>query len=207
MTTQGSNEWHDLRAGRFTGSEIHKLMGIKGLGQTGDTYCFEKAVEIVFGRDESEQFDSFDIRRGNELEPIAFERFKEIKALDFIDVHKCSFFAYGENAGASPDGLVGSDAVLEIKAPRALKFFNLVAKGIEAIDKEYIYQMQMEMLVTNSIRCHFFNYIIYNGQEMWHEIVINRDESIIDLIKERIEQAVVIRDNYVNQLQNNRQSL
>jgi len=202
---QKTDEWFETRSGRFTGSEIHKLMGVKGLGQTGDTYAFEKAVEIVFGRNEEEQFVSFDMQRGIDLEPLAFKKFSEIKALDFHEVQKCSFFPFGRNAGASPDGLVNKDAVLEIKCPKPLKFFNLVAKGAEAIDKEYIYQMQMEMLCTNSQRCHFFNYIIYNGDEFYHEIIVKRDEEAIELMKKRIDEAVIIRDNYVNLLTKNKQ--
>ncbi len=205
MIIQGSKEWHDHREGRFTGSEIHKLMGIKGVGKTGESYAFEKAVEIVFGRDLTDSYVSADMQRGNDLEPIAFETFKSIKALDFIEVSECSFFAYGDNAGASPDGLVGLNSVLEIKCPRPLKFFNLVANGIDAIDSDYIYQMQMEMLVTNSKECFFFNYIIYNGVPMWHEIVVQRDEAIIEKMKERINEAVLIRDKYVDVLMKNRQ--
>ena len=191
--------------GRFTGSQIHKLLGVKGLGLTGESYAFQNAIESVFGRNEDEQLETWDMKRGNELEPIAFDKFKELKELDFMNVEKCSFFPFGENAGASPDGLVNKDAVLEIKCPRPEKFFNLVAKGIDVIDKEYIAQMQMEMLCTNSNKCYFFNYIIYNGVPMWHEIVIERDEVMIELIKKRIAEAVIIRDNFIEQLKTNKQ--
>ena len=71
---QRSKEWFEARRGKFTSSEIHKLMGIKGLGKTGETYCFEKACEVVFGIDEDANFESFDMQRGTELEPYAFEK-------------------------------------------------------------------------------------------------------------------------------------
>ena len=202
---QRTDDWYEMRRGRFTGSQIHRLLGVKGLGKTGETYAFENAVEIVFGKNEEEQFESFDTQRGNTLEPFAFNKFSELKEMEFMDVQKCSFFPFGENAGASPDGIVNKDAVLEIKAPRANKFFRLVAGGVDEIDSEYIAQMQMEMLCTNSVRCHFFNYIIYNGEPMWHEIVIERDEVMIDLIKKRIDEAVIIRDNFIEQLRSKKQ--
>ena len=44
-SNQRSEEWFKQREGRATASEIHKLMGIKGLGETGKTYAFEKAIE------------------------------------------------------------------------------------------------------------------------------------------------------------------
>jgi hypothetical protein len=197
---QGSSDWHGARSGRFTGSQMHRLMGIKGLGLTGESYAFENAIEIAFGRNEDEQFVSFDMQRGLELEPFAFNKFAELKEIDFISVEKCTFFPYESDAGASPDGIVGTEAVLEIKCPKPPKFFNLVRGGISEIDKEYIIQMQTEMLCTNSKQAHFFNYIIYNGMPMWHEIIVPRDEVMIELIKDRIKQAAVIRDQFVKDL-------
>ncbi len=203
---QRSEDWFEARKGRFTASDIHKLLGVRGLGQTGESYIFEKAVEEVFGlEDKEDEFVSKDIQRGVTLEPLAFRKFKELKEFDFLDVQETTFFPYGSHAGASPDGLVGNNAILEIKCPRPTKFFNLVAKGIEAIDKEYIAQMQMQMLCTNSNKAYFFNYIIFNGKEMWHEIEVERDEKMIDLIKERIEQAIKIKQDFVEYLITNKQ--
>ena len=202
---QRSSDWFDARKGRFTASDIHKLLGVRGLGQTGESYIFEKAVEEVFGLDEEDTFVSNDMQRGITLEPLAFRKFKELKEFEFLDVQETTFFSYGSHAGASPDGLVGNDAILEIKCPRPTKFFNLVAKGIDAIDKEYIAQMQMQMLCTNSVKAYFFNYIIFNGKEMWHEIEVERDEKMIDLIKERIEQAIKIKQEFVEYLITNKQ--
>lgn len=198
---QRSVDWFNVRLGKFTASGIHNIMGNQGLGETGKTYCFEKAIELVFGKDSEDNFTSFDIQRGVELEPMAFRKFKETKQEDFIDVEETSFFPYKEIGGASPDGLVGNDAILEIKCPRSKKFFNIIASG--NIDKEYISQMQMQMLCSNSRRCYLFNYIIFNGVEMWHEIIVERDEVMIELIKQRIDEAVIIRDEYVNQLKTN----
>lgn len=202
---QRSSDWFDARKGRFTASDIHKLLGVRGLGQTGESYIFEKAVEEVFGLDEEDTFVSNDMQRGITLEPLAFRKFKELKEFDFLDVQETTFFSFGSHAGASPDGLVGNDAILEIKCPRPTKFFNLVAKGFDAIDKEYIAQMQMQMLCTNSNKAYFFNYIIFNGKEMWHEIEVSRDEKMIELIKQRIEEAIKIKQDFVQYLITNKQ--
>lgn len=227
---QRSEEWYKLRLGKFTASEIHKLLStgsrkmteeelesykkenpkgkrttIDCLGDTFETYCFEKAVEIVFGIDEEESFTSFDMKRGIELEPIAFRKFQELKDLDFVEVKEAYFFPFGEDAGASPDGVVGNDGVLEIKCPRSGKFFKLIKGGLDEIDKEYIAQMQFQMLCSNSKNAHFFNYIIFKGKEMWHEIVVERDEKMIDLIKERLVQAIKLRNEFVEYLINHKQ--
>lgn len=205
MNQQRSKEWYSERAGRFTASEIHKLLGVKGLGETGNTYCFEKAVELVFGLSEDDDYQSADMRRGIELEPLAFSKFKELMYLEFKEVTEAYFYPYGDDAGASPDANVDKDAIAEFKCPRHNKFFALVAKGAEAIDPTYKDQMQTQMLCSNSKRCHFFNYIIFNGKEMWHEIIVNRDDARIEFIKERIKEGVIKRDEYVKQLIKNKQ--
>jgi len=202
---QRSNEWYKERLGKFTASEIYKLMGQKGLGKTGESYCFEKACEIVYGIDEENNLETFDMKRGILLEPLAFRKFEELKYEEFIDVIKCSFFKFCDNSGASPDGLVGSNGILEIKCPQSNKFFGIVKDGINAIDDKYIFQMQMQMLATKRDEAYFFNYIVFNSKEMYHEIVVKRDEKIIDTMKERIEQAIKIRNEYINQLKEKQQ--
>lgn len=226
---QRSPEWFSARLGKFTASDAIKLLGngkrtmteeeleqykkenpkgkrttIDCIGETLETHAFEKACELVFGLDEEDDFDSFDMRRGRELEPLAFAKFKELKSYDFMEVQETTFFAFGKDAGASPDGLADADC-LEIKCPRPKKFFKIVAKGIRAVDPEYIAQVQFQMMCTNSQRCHFFNYIIHKGREMWHEIIIDRDEKMISNFKERLPIAVKLRDEFVEYLTNNRQ--
>lgn len=201
---QRSQEWYDLRKGVFTSSEAHKLLGIKGLGQTGETYALEKAIEIVEGFSD-EELSTDDINRGIELEPYAFNKFNEVKALDFIKARKVGFIKLNDNVGSSPDGLVGKDQGLEIKCPRREKFYKIVALGIDAVDKDYIQQMQHQMWVGNLNKFYFMNYIIENGNEKWHILEFDRDEKVIDLLKERTEQAIVIRDKYVNLLLENKQ--
>lgn len=206
---QRSDEWFEIRKGRFTASDIVRLLGketLKSTKQSIDSYAFEKAVEVVYGLEDTEdEFLSKDLQRGIEQEPLAFDKFKELKQLDFLDVKECVFFPYGEHAGASPDGLVDDDAILEIKCPRRNKFYKILANGESEIDFKYIAQMQHQMLCTKSKRAHFFNYLIDNGKEYWHEIIIERDEEMIDLIKERIKQATEIKKDYIKKLINNKQ--
>ena len=203
MSEQRTNSWFEQRMGRFTASDIHALMNLKGFGEVGMKLIRKKAQEIVFGRDESWNVNTWDMRRGIEQEEVAFYLFKEMKELDFIDVEKASFFPLGENSGASPDGLVGLDAVLEIKCPRPEKFFEVVELGIEGIEKKYIYQMQLQMKATNSVKAHFFNYVEWNGRPLTHEVIVPYDESIVKVILKRIDEAVKERDNIIKELINN----
>jgi putative phage-type endonuclease len=198
---QRSENWFKHRLGRFTASQVSDLMGIKGLGETGKTLAFKKACEIVFGRDPEWDVETWDMKRGTETEPEAFELFASMKAKDFIKVEKAEFFPLGDNSGASPDGLVGKDAVLEIKCPRPDKVFRIIKDGVSALDKSWLDQVQLEMKSTNSERCHFFVYAIWQGRPIYHELIIERDDKHIELILERIQEAVVLRDQYVKELQ------
>jgi len=199
---QRTADWHNARLGKFTASEIHKLMGIKGLGETGKTYAFEKAIEQLYGQVE-ENFVSYDMERGIELEPLAFNKFKEIKSLEFLEVETCGFFDLTDISGASPDGIVSDGAVLEIKCPKAGTFFKLVSDG--EIDKKYFYQMQHQMMCTGKNKAYFFNYFIFEGVEYWHEIVLERDEDVCHLIIMRIAEANRIKNEYIEKINNNKQ--
>jgi hypothetical protein len=63
----------------------------------------------------------------------------------------------------------------------------------------------MQMLSTRSSKCYFFNYLIHEGKEFYHEIIVQRDEELILKIKERIAEAVEIKNQYINKIKNNRQ--
>ena len=201
-TQQRSDDWKLERYGKFSASEIIKLLGVRGLGETGKTYALEKAIEELYGEME-DNFISYDMQRGIELEPLAFAKFKELKGFEFLNVENCSFFKFNEDSGASPDGLVSNDAVLEIKCPKSTTFFELVATN--EIDKKYYAQMQMQMLCTNRNKAYFFNYLIHEGTEYHHEIIVERDEKMIELIKTRIEEATEIKKEYINKIKLNKQ--
>ena len=199
---QRTEEWNNQRKGKFTASEIYKLMGVKGLGETGKTYAIEKAIEQLYG-EVDENFVSFDMQKGIELEPLAFAKFSDIMSLQFVKVEKCGFFVNCEHSGASPDGLVGDYGILEIKCPKASTFFKLVATGI--IDDKYLYQMQMQMIATKRNKAYFFNYCIIDGIEYHHTIIIDRDDSVIQKIEERILEGVEIKKEYINKINKNKQ--
>ena len=199
---QRSAEWHESRLGKFTSSEIHKLMGIKGLGLTGEGYAFDKAVESFLGIAE-ENFVTYDMQMGIELEPLAFNKFSEIMDLQFIKVDNCGFIEFTDYTGSSPDGLVDDNSVLEIKCPKASTFFKLVADG--KIDDKYFYQMQHQMMCTGRQKAYLFNYYILDGVEYHHTIEVLRDEEVLDKMRKRISEAVKIRDQYISKLNNNKQ--
>lgn len=203
FNSQRSPEWYESRRGLFTSSRINELMGVKGLGKTGETYAFEMAIDMVEGWNMEESYVSFDMQRGIDTEPLAFAKFSDLMSLNFVSVETCGFFALNEYTGGSPDGLVGDDGVLEIKCPKPETFFRVVLDNY--IDPKYYDQIQHQLLVTGRNKGHYFVYCIYNGVEKWHHIEVNADIERQKLMLDRINGAKVIRDHFANRLLEKRQ--
>ena len=199
---QRVDSWKQQRYGKFTASEIIKILGTRGIGETGKSYAIDKAIEQLFGEFE-ERFISYDMQNGIDTEPLAFAKFKEMKSLEFLEVTNCGFFENCEHSGASPDGLVSDNAILEIKCPKSSTFFKLVATN--EVDAKYYAQMQMQMMSTNRNKAYFFNYLIHEGTEYHHEIIVERDELMIEKIKERLQEVIEIKNEYINKIKTNQQ--
>lgn len=139
---QGSEEWFALRRGKFTSSNFADLF----CGKT--TAAYKKAVlKPVYERltDESpDDFKSAYMERGNELEPLAIEYYERLK---FVRVKPGGFFEMSEWVGASPDGLIGSDGMLQVKCP-AWNTMIAALTGDPKILTEYEWQVQGELMVT-----------------------------------------------------------
>ena len=200
---QRTPEWYEQRLGKFTSSAISQLMGIKGLGKTGETYAFTRAVEMFVGSDDEDSYVSYDMMRGIELEPLAFKKLSDLLAEDFIKLSSCGFIKLNENTGGSPDGLYDDYGIVDIKCPKPDKFFRIVIDNV--IDQDYIDQLQHQMWISGRREAISFQYCIFNGIEYWHKIVIPRDQVRIDLMKVRIDEAVIIRDNFLIQLKEKKQ--
>ena len=215
---QRSDEWFALRNGRTTASKVSSILGEletkKGLPNKKTvgaikTYAIEKVKELLFEREES--FISNDMKRGIELEPLAFRKFSSIMNAEFMDTRESGFFTHGPDAGCSPDGLVLDldgelHACLEIKCPGKSKYLELVTYGLEVIDSVYYDQMQMQMLCVGVDLCYFINYIINNGEEFIHVIEVKRDQERIGLIRERIKMVAEKRDEILKSYKQNNQN-
>ena len=200
---QRTNEWHEQRKGKFTASKADNLLGkltLKTTTQKIENYAMQKACEDFFGLSEEEEFISFDMQRGIDLEPLAFDKLKSELALQFIEVEQVGFISIDEYSGASPDGKCSNGDNIEIKCPKIETFNKLVLT--DEIDSKYFAQMQMQMLATNAQKTHFFNYVIHNGVEYSYRIEVLRCEETISLLQERIKYAAEIKNEFLKTLNN-----
>lgn len=110
---QNSDEWHQIRCGRITASNMQILMGD---GDTRESIIQSKAAEVITGvLDTSDTFTSKDTARGHELEDEARMRYCEVFG---IEVETVGFIELDEFVGVSPDGLANKDGLFEAKCPK-----------------------------------------------------------------------------------------
>jgi hypothetical protein len=106
---QGSDEWFQCRMGIPTASQFHTVMA-KGEGKTRKTYLYKLAAEIVTG-EPMEHFGNQHTDRGHEMEPEA----RDLYAFKHDCEPEIVGFIRNGNKGGSPDSIVGTDGMVEIK--------------------------------------------------------------------------------------------
>ena len=199
---QRSQEWFNARLGRFTASQISKLLGKKGFGATGETYIFERAAEILTGQPIEIQ-ENYAMKRGTELEPYAKKWYE--KSFE-VEIKEAGFIEFGKYAGASPDGIVNENYGIEIKCPNnpANHVRNLLMKSENDLKDnfpEYYYQIQMCMLATGLNNWEFISFHPdFNGMNRMLVLPVKRNESDIILIQTRIKEASEILEKILTQI-------
>lgn len=181
---QGSEAWENIRAGRFTSSQIYMIMDCgkrpmtekelaarpkKGPGskttlvpdpskmsKDGLTYIRQKVAEVLTGKPKPPSY-AYPLVYGKETEPEAVEYFEKVTGL------KCDetgFQPWTDHAGGSPDRLIGEADGLEVKSPWASE--NQIAYlmltdvyDLKRMYPEYYWQCVSLMLFTNRKRWHF----------------------------------------------------
>lgn len=151
---QGTPEWRAARAGKITASVIGDLITSKrapAFNATSRAIVNQLACERATGLI-APHFESYDMARGHELEPIAKHYYATARGILVCD---CGFFTDGI-VGASPDGLVGSDGMVEVKTRNQRYQFETILNG--EVPAEYMPQIQMQLLVTGRAWCDFISF-------------------------------------------------
>lgn len=153
---QGSPEWHQARAGRVTASRIADLIAKtkSGWGASRTNYLAELVAERLTGK-VAESYTNSAMAWGTAMEPEARSAYQLITGADVIPV---GFVIHPtiEQAGASPDGLVGEDGLLEVKCPNTATHIETLLS--EEIPEKYIKQMQWQMACCGRAWCDFVSH-------------------------------------------------
>ena len=147
---QGTEEWHELRKGKMTASNAQ---AIASNGKGLETYIYTLMAEKYSNN--REKYTNSDMERGNDLEASARMTYE----IEREKVEEVGFIEMDKYTGCSPDGLIGEDGGIEIKAPNDVIFFKLLLDGEKAIDPKYRWQCQMFLLVSGR---KWIDFVAYN---------------------------------------------
>jgi len=162
--THGSREWFEARCGLVTASRCEDVIAVlkrkkKDDGDKCETaqrknYRMELAIEILTGRTWP-QYVSKEMQWGIEQQPFACAAY-EIGRNTLVE--SCGFFVHPtvDRFGASPDGLVGSAGLLEIKCPTTATHLTWMREKVIPLD--HAPQMLAELACTGREWCDFVSF-------------------------------------------------
>lgn len=153
---QGSPEWHALRLGKVTASRVADVIAKTKSGPSASraSYMAELIAERLTGVS-ADRFTNAAMQHGTEYEPEAREAY-EFYADAAVEQVAFVVHPHMSLAGASPDGLVGPDGLVEIKCPSTATHLDTLLNG--TIAGKYITQMQFQMACTGRAWCDFVSY-------------------------------------------------
>lgn len=203
---QLSPEWFAAKAGVISASSVADLMAKtkSGPSTSRKNYITQLAVERITGtRDEG--YSNAAMQRGIALEPEARAEYERLRC---VLVEEVGFALHDvmDYAGASMDGLVGDDGLLEIKCPTAMaKHAEALRNGAHAA--EYRWQVMAQLWISGRAWCDVASFDPRFPEGLQLAITrVHRDEkAIAELVSECTAAEIEIRE-LVDELQNMRKA-
>lgn len=153
---QGSTEWFAQRLGKVTASRVSDIIAKTktGVSASRANYLAQLVAERLTGQ-AADTFKSGAMQHGTETEPQARMAYEAETGLMVTEV---AMIQHGtiEMAGASPDGLVGEDGLVEIKCPNTST--HIATLMADKAPSQYIPQMQWQMACTGRAWCDFVSF-------------------------------------------------
>jgi predicted phage-related endonuclease len=182
---QGSEEWHKLRLGRVTASRVADMLARTktGWGASRANYAAALICERLTGT----PYDSYvspAMQFGTEQEEIARSAYEVSRD---VLVDQVGFVEHPtiQMAGCSPDGLVGSAGLIEIKVPNTATHIQTLLGA--TVDDKYVLQMQFQLACTGRAWADFVSYDPRLPAELQLFIVrFNRDEARIKAMEAEV---------------------
>lgn len=184
---QGTADWHAARLGKITASRFADVMSNGrggGLSKTAESYLLELVSE-TYTRVPASQVDTLALRHGREYEAAARLEYEESTSQIVVETGFIQHPRH-ELVGGSPDGLVGSDGIIEIKCPLTPQRHAAVLLSGEMPD-EHKYQVQGLLWITGRRWCDFCSYHPDWPSNLRLVVVrVERDEALIENIQSRV---------------------
>jgi len=182
---QGTPEWFAARAGKVTASRIADVVAKTKSGHAASrtNYCAQLVVELLTGAI-AESFSNAAMQWGTDTEPHARNAYSartgELIATAGFYVHPRI-----EQSGASPDGVVGDEGLVEIKCPNTATHIDTLMERVPA--NKYLLQMQWQMACTNRAWCDFVSFDPRMPEKLRLFIVrVPRDDKLIQEVEKEV---------------------
>jgi len=156
MIEQGSPEWFAQRLGKVTASRVADVIAKTktGYSTSRDNYMAQLICERMTGT-VAESYTNSAMAWGTETEPLAraaYEAYADV----LVDEVAMITHPRIDAAGASPDGLVGDDGLVEIKCPNTATHIDTLMS--QAVPTKYNTQMQWQMACAERQWCDFVSF-------------------------------------------------
>jgi len=185
MMEQGTEEWFTIRIGKVTASRVADVIAKTktGYSATRDNYMAQLVCERLTGQ-KGESFSNAAMQHGTDTEPLARAAYE---ALQDVLVDEVGFVPHPSiiMAGASPDGLVGEDGLIEIKCPNTATHIETLLS--ESLPNKYYTQMQFQIACTGRKWCDFVSFDNRLPTELQMFVKrVPRDDVYIRLIEDEV---------------------
>ena len=199
LMEQGTDECFAIRIGKVTASRVADVIAKtkSGYSASRDNYMAQLVCERLTGQ-KGESFTNAAMQHGTETEPLARAAYEALKD---VLVDEVGFVPHPtiKMAGASPDGLVGDDGLLEIKCPNTATHIETLLS--ESVPTKYYTQMQFQLACTGREWCDFVSFDNRLPEELQLFVKrVPRDEMYIKLMEAEIVQFIAELDDKINKL-------
>lgn len=158
MMEQRTDDWFTARLGKVTASSLYKVLAKTKTGYGADrgNYMTQLVLERVTGT-KADSYTNAAMQWGIDQEPFARAAYEASRG---VMVDEVGFIPHPTiaAAGASPDGLVGDDGMVEIKCPDSKTALECwLAEN--PVESKYFAQMQWQMRCADRSWC---DYVVFD---------------------------------------------
>jgi len=197
---QRTDDWYAARLGKVTASRVADVIAKTKTGYSAsrDNYMADLIVERLTGQKAS-TFTNAAMERGVEQEPHARAAYSArtgelVEQVGFIDHPSIQM------SGASPDGLVGDDGLVEFKCPATATHLDTLLAG--EVPSKYIPQMQWQMACTGRPWCDFVSYDPRLPEHLRMFVKrVERDDAYIKMLESKVTKFLTELEEKLTQLQ------
>ena len=187
---QDTAEWLQARCGLVTASRVADVMATVKSGQPSEKrrkYQMELLKEFLTGQC-AEHYVTPEMDFGKQNEPVARAQYAVNRE---VEIERVGFILHPHipRSGASPDGCVGDDGLVELKVPKTETHLEYFLAGV--VPEQYKPQMYWQMACAERQYCDFVSYDPRLPEEFGLLIVrLERDDAVIADMEDKVEQFI-----------------